>query len=329
MTIRRYTAQDRARWDELVRYSLNGTFLCMRSYMEYHADRFHDHSLVYCNDKGSIVAILPANEGFCENGEKTLYSHQGLTFGGWIYGPHLHMSQLMEIGHLTLQYLKDEGFDSLIYKQTPSIFQKVPTEGDEYVLWRLGASLDHCLVSCAIKMGISDPNSCKPEIEPSRRRRYSKLRTEKRYRIRPGALSEFWPIMEENLKNRYGVSPVHSLEEMTLLQQRFPHQIICILAEREGIITAGAILYLSDNVVHLQYGHCTPLGREEGALDFLYQEILSDEKLFLHRQYFDFGTSNEQGGRYLNQSLIAQKEGFGGRTVTFRTYRIDLHTSDK
>lgn len=33
--------------------------------------------------------------------------------------------------------------------------------------------------------------------------------------------------------------------------------------------------------------------------------------------------SAEDGGRYLNEGLIAQKEGFGGRTVVYETYELD------
>lgn len=34
--------------------------------------------------------------------------------------------------------------------------------------------------------------------------------------------ASFWPILEENLHERYGVSPVHSLEEITRLHNNFP-----------------------------------------------------------------------------------------------------------
>ena len=66
-------------WDEFVARSRNATFLHYRDYMDYHSDRFHDHSLIFLSDKGKIVALLPANAA----GE-ALYSHQGLTYGGML-----------------------------------------------------------------------------------------------------------------------------------------------------------------------------------------------------------------------------------------------------
>ena len=74
----RYTADKKAEWDSFVRESKNGTFLFMRDYMEYHADRFDDYSLMYYKgDK--LLSLLPANR----KGE-TLWSHQGLTYGGLV-----------------------------------------------------------------------------------------------------------------------------------------------------------------------------------------------------------------------------------------------------
>jgi hypothetical protein len=40
--------------------------------------------------------------------------------------------------------------------------------------------------------------------------------------------------------------------------------------------------------------------------------------------YFDFGTSNEEGGKVLNASIIYQKECFGGRGVVYDTYEWEL-----
>lgn len=47
--------------------------------MEYHSDRFNDHSLMFFDDSQKLLAILPANHA-----DGKLHSHQGLTFGGII-----------------------------------------------------------------------------------------------------------------------------------------------------------------------------------------------------------------------------------------------------
>lgn len=74
--IKQYNLDDAEKWNEFVTISKQGTFLFNRNYMDYHADRFADCSFVI-TEKGRIAATLPANR----KGD-TLYSHQGLTYGG-------------------------------------------------------------------------------------------------------------------------------------------------------------------------------------------------------------------------------------------------------
>ena len=57
----RYTPAMADEWNRFVATSKNGTFLFFRDYMDYHADRFRDHSLMFYRD-GGLFALLPANE---------------------------------------------------------------------------------------------------------------------------------------------------------------------------------------------------------------------------------------------------------------------------
>ena len=61
LNIVRYTAEQKTVWDSFVATSKNGTFLFMRDYMDYHADRFADHSLMFYKG-GRLIALLPGNE---------------------------------------------------------------------------------------------------------------------------------------------------------------------------------------------------------------------------------------------------------------------------
>ncbi|MBR6648425.1 MAG: GNAT family N-acetyltransferase, partial [Bacteroidaceae bacterium] len=63
-------------------------------------------------------------------------------------------------------------------------------------------------------------------------------------------------------------------------------------------------------------------GRRIVVLDFLYDYLIHER--FKHLAYLDFGVSVEQGGHYLNNGLIAQKEGLGGRAVMYDTYAIEI-----
>ena len=83
-------------------------------------------------------------------------------------------------------------------------------------------------------------------------------------------------------------------------------------------------MYLSGEVAHVQYIASTGQGREMGALDILFDYLI--HQIYTDRKYFDFGVSVEEGGRYLNEGLIFQKEGFGGRAVVYDTYELSLNS---
>ena len=80
--IKRYDDSDSAVWNSFVAQSKQGTFLFDRRYMDYHRNRFADYSLLFYL-KGKLYAILPANIV-----GDTLWSHQGLTYGGLITNEH-------------------------------------------------------------------------------------------------------------------------------------------------------------------------------------------------------------------------------------------------
>lgn len=330
MHLRRYTPSDQRLWDDFVRLSKNGTFLFERPYMDYHSDRFCDHSLLFFDDKEHLLALLPANEQPLSeaSAERHFYSHQGLTYGGFILHKRTHAAEVLQLFGLTLDYLRTQGFTSWHYKPVPTIYHRLPSQEEDYALFRLGAELEVCNLSCSLSLDAAE--EIRLSADASRRHRRKVCEEQGMELIEGGVqlpaeevLRQFWPIMEHNMMARYGATPVHSLDEMLLLQRRFPRQILCYLVRQAGQNLAGEVLFVSQQVAHAQYGHTTPEGRRLGALDFLYLSLIDH---FSQPQsavrYFDFGTSNEQGGCYLNEALIAQKEGFGGRGIAYKTYLI-------
>jgi type I restriction enzyme R subunit len=54
----------------------------------------------------------------------------------------------------------------------------------------------------------------------------------------------------------------------------------------------------------------------------VYDQVLNHD--YADYKFFDFGRSTEGDGDYLNEGLISQKEGFGGRGVVYDTYEWRL-----
>lgn len=89
-----------------------------------------------------------------------------------------------------------------------------------------------------------------------------------------------------------------------------------------GKCQAGAVLFIYGDVVHTQYLAANDTAREIGALDFVVATLI--EKYKDSKAYFDFGKSSEgEDGKFLNEGLIHQKEGFGGRTMVYQTLEME------
>ena len=56
--VRRYSEEDINLWNEFNSKSKNSLFMFDRKYMDYHKDRFLDHSLLFWDDE-KLVSIIP------------------------------------------------------------------------------------------------------------------------------------------------------------------------------------------------------------------------------------------------------------------------------
>ena len=311
MEIRRYRREDKELWNSFVSKARNATFLFDRNYMDYHADRFDDNSFMFYH-KGKLKAVLPANV----SGD-TLYSHQGLTYGGLLLDKKATVEDVLECFDSLNSWLRENGISKVVYKALPWIYQQYPSEEALYALtWKCKAQL----ISRDISSSIVIDNKLK--FAESRK---SGIRKALSLNIEVGESNDvdgFWHVLEDNLGNRYNAKPVHTASEMKLLMSRFPNNIKLYVAKMNGEIVGGTLIYVTPQVVHTQYISASVEGKKHGALDLLFDYIIN--KVYANCRYFDFGKSTEQGGAYLNEPLIFQKEGFGGRGVCYDWYQWEL-----
>lgn len=307
----RYTANLKNDWNQFVANSKNGTFLFYREYMEYHSDRFLDYSLMIYR-KGKLYSLLPANQV-----NTIFYSHQGLTYGGVIMGNKVTVLETVEMFSLINEYLRKRAFAQVVYKSIPFIYHIAPSQEDLYALFKV---CNAKIVGRNISSTINQINKIK--FIESRKSGIRKALANNIEIRQSEDLAAFWNILDTNLKNKYGVAPVHSLAEIKLLQSRFPQNIKLYLAYLNDIALGGTLLYITKQVVHTQYISASLEGKELGVLDLLFEYLINHE--YTNYLYFDFGQSTEQQGAYLNESLIFQKEGFGGRGLCYDIYAYDL-----
>ncbi|MBD5355455.1 MAG: GNAT family N-acetyltransferase [Bacteroides sp.] len=311
LEIIRYSPDMKREWDEFIDRSKNGTFLLKRDYMDYHADRFSDYSLIFSKG-GSIQGVLPA----CKS-DTALVSHGGLTYGGYIMSRKTTMEDTLRFFQMLISLLREEGFNELRIKPVPHIYHSLPSEEDLYALFRLEAQLIVRNVSATIFMP-DRPTFRKDRKAGARRAESRGIRV-----MESTDYQSFWTILRDNLAAKYDASPVHSLEEIKKLSAAFPENIKLYEATMpNGEHVGGTVLFITPQVVHAQYISATPEGKKMGAVDILFDHLITDT--YKNCRYFDFGTSNEDGGRVLNEPLICQKEGFGARAICYDTYSVKI-----
>jgi len=132
----------------------------------------------------------------------------------------------------------------------------------------------------------------------------------------------FWnDILIPNLKEKHGVNPVHSLDEISLLKARFPENIRQFNVFFKNKIVGGTTIFESKNVAHCQYISGNANKNELGSLDYLHTLLIKD--IYKDMPYFDFGTSNINNGNNINEGLQFWKEGFGAKSITQSFYEIE------
>ena len=301
-----------ARWDEFARMSRNGTMLHQRGYMDYHSDRFKDCSLVALHE-GRLCALLPA----CIEGD-TLWSHRGLTYGGWLVPlKHFDATVMVEVMDAACQWMSDNSIKRLVYKPVPHIYHRYPCEEDLYALFRHQAKLIETNISTTIDL------TCPLPLDRGNK---SGANAARKAGIQVGPSEDwegYWRLLSSLLDERYGTRPVHTLDEMRLLHGRFPDGIRLYTATLDGEMLAGVVMYLSHPVAHCQYIGASPQGKDSKALTLLFDYLIGEAKASGYR-YFDFGISNEDHGRYLNEGLVRQKSRLGGRGIVYNTFEINL-----
>ena len=304
----------RSEWDDFIKASKIPIFMFYRNFMEYHSDRFQDFSLLFYDEGEKLCAVLPASI----SGDVVI-SHGGLTFGGFVTDRKMKQERMCEMVSLLHNFLKKEGISRFVYKAVPHIYHLQPAEEDLYALFLEGATLISVEPSTTIKLSdpIKMPKGRKAQISRANREGVQILEKESL-----DDFEKFIRLENEVLEKYHGVRAVHTGAELKLLKDRFPENIHLITAELDGKLIAGTVLFEYPDVVHTQYMAANETARRIGALDLAIANVIDRYRVF--KSWLDFGISSENGGKILNEGLISQKEGFGGRTAVYEKWMLEV-----
>ena len=307
--IKKFTPSNARVWNDFVANAKNATFLFDRGYMDYHADRFTDHSLLLYG-QGKIKAVFVANEV----GDQII-SHAGLSYGGLVLEKEARLEDVLALFFHLTKYYHELGFRQIVYKCLPSYYATHPSQEDLYAMFLLKADL--------LKRDTSSVLVKSSPLPYQQRRKKNVNEGKAVFQIVPNNDPlVFWEkALMPNLSDRFRAEPVHTAQEMKLLMDRFPDNIHLFEIKDENEIVGGTVIYSTASVAHAQYTSATRRGKELGALDVLFDHLIT--ATFKEKEYVSFGTSNGELGNKLNRGLVNWKEGFGARTFAVDTYQVD------
>ena len=308
MKVLKYEEKYKKSWNSFVEFSKNATFLFDRDFMEYHAERFEDCSLVVFNERGVLVALLPAS---VKDGVVT--SHAGLTYGGVLVGNSISTEKVIQIFSAILIYLKASNNSKFVYKAIPHIYHNIPSEEDLYALFKHGFGLIKRDVSSSFNLDYM-------RVKGKKINSYKKA-LEHGFDLKEVSNADnVLDIVNVNLKLRYGVEAIHKSEEINLLKKSFKKNVVIYELLLENKVCGGAILFVDNGCVHAQYIATNEEAKKFRGLDYIIVALID---MYKHTaRWFDYGISTEQGGHFLNVNLIKSKEGFNMAAVCYDTYEL-------
>ncbi len=315
-----YNSSYKTVWDNFVALSNTPILLFYRSFMDYHQHRFIDNSLLIFENQ-ELIALFPANKDMEKSHSQNLYSHQGLTFGGLLTKPKTSFETKEKIILELIAYTKNNNFKNLIIKQLPNFLQFVSDEIEHY-FWQANDAIQTTV----------DINSVLDLRKPFnwQKRKLRNISKAKQNHITISKVcmmsqlfdyQEFWNLLIQNMQSRFSLNPVHSLAEIIELAYNFPDKISLYVAKKDSHIVAGTLLFDYGNTVHAQYIAANEVGKNFGATDLLFSNIILETAK--NYKYFSFGISNTRKDYEINKGLLEWKQGWGAEIYLHKNYKLN------
>ena len=307
--VQKYHLENTAEWNAFVKQSVNGSFLLERDFMDYHQERFEDHSLMMFIE-GQLMCCIPAHVK-----EGVFYSHRGLSYAGLIISA-AAVKNLDKIVDALLEYVKGLAFAKAELQLPPISYQFLNKE-IAAVLEHKGFTPNRKLHNQSVALDQEIQVSPKKSIG-YRNGKFEGLRMETTNDFR-----SFWEeVLTPQLAERYHSKPVHSLIEIELLASRFPENIIQYNVYREGALLAGITFFIKGNIVKSQYTASSPDGLKTDAVAYIYMEAMKEFKE-KGCSLMDYGPVNEKDGS-VNRGLQRFKKQLGCQEEEWRRWEFEL-----
>lgn len=317
LRVEAYTPAQAAAWNALIASSTNGPFLFARTFLDYHQDRFADHSwLVWHGTK--LRAVFVAAVARTTTEPTTLVAHPGLAYGGLVTVSGVKYAETAAMLELLRTAWQAAGFRYLVVRPVPRVFCQQFTENQVFWLHQQGAVLSNRELNSVLDL--TQP----VRIGTWRRGNLRKARLHGvAVRLASNADYEpYWQLLIQTLAEVHGRQPVHTLAEISRLRDQNPGHLELWGAWLGTELVAGVVVFQDEwqGFAHTQYIAGNSRGKQVGAVDAVLAHIIKEKATQYQR--LSFGISTVQG--VVNTGLLNQKEGFGATAELMDAYHLTL-----
>ena len=317
--IEKFSKEHNSFWDNYVWEADNGTLFHTRKFLSYHPEgRFKDHSLLIKSSK-KVKALFPAIELDLDK-DKTLISHRGSSFGGFVYRD-LGIKDAFNMSESLKDYARENKFSRIIITTPPLVYMSRYSNYFDFAFLQTGFRYMKREISSIVQLSGNEDtvfNLLKPEARTAVRK---SIKSGIQVRISDD-YEEYFEILKQNLRMRHNVAPTHSLEELVKLKEMFPKHIHLWGAYLEGKLIAGVVNFIcNNNVVLAFYISDDKTYQTYRPVNLLFYNIFQ-WSLRNNFRFYDFGifTVNMEP----NWGLGKFKESFGARGLFRDTFEILL-----
>ncbi len=311
MLARELTESDQKTWKEFIHRSCNGTIFHRPEFLGYHPEgRFDNHHVIVTGGKETF-AIVPGALSRRDDGT-WFRSYPGASYGGPVIPDKLGLGKVELVIDTLLEYCRDQGFCGVEMTLPPQIYFRRPHNYIDFALLKRGFRYRKRELTAVI-----DLKRLGEEIDLGFR---SSAKRGVRKAAKGGVTIEenpdfslFYPVLETNLKDRHGVSPTHSLEELYRLQSLLGEGNLRQFIARNpgGDVLAGMVMFHCNSRVTLAFyiSHDEKF-QDLRPVNLLYREVIAWARETGY-SYLDLGTYTLD--MEVNYGLCRFKESFSAR----------------
>lgn len=323
---RRFAPDDAPGWDAFVDRSLNGTFMHSRRFLSYHpAEKFRDHSLLFHDPAGNLIAVFPAAEVDLD-GKRCLRSHPGASYGGIVFGQGASAVVVRAVVDSLVLHAAEHGFQAIWMRQTERVFHQKHFEEVDAALFQAGFLLNGRELSSAAPTA-----GCRVDEPPAAFKQKARNAIHKALRSGISArlsddFAAYWKILESNLRQQHGVKPTHSLEEILRLRELFPGRVELMGGFHQRELVAGTVIFfMNQAAAHTMYMAQNYDFQELRPLNLVIANGLA-ECARRGIPWLNYGISSipGSGGHVLNAGLYEFKRSCGGQGVVRDIFQKNL-----